>query len=289
MYAITGVSGHVGRAAAQILLEKKLPVRAVIRDPAKAQEWKDKGADVIIADLNDTQALRKAFRDTEGVFVMTPPLFNSPHPIRDHDRMLIALTEAISSTKPQKLVYLSSVGAHLPHGTGVIKKLYDMEQSFHELEIPSAGIRAAWFMENFASAIISARDCGKLLSFLHPTDMAIPMVSTKDISGLAADLLTQNWKGHRIVELEGPCLYSADDVASSLAYFMNRMISAEAIPGDRYAAVYELFGFTQAAAQMMAEMNEGFNNGRICFEMDGHEQHFGKTLLEDVLKGVINT
>jgi uncharacterized protein YbjT (DUF2867 family) len=288
MYAIIGITGHVGRVAANLLLEKKLPVRAVLRNPVKGGEWKNKGTEVAIAELHDAVSLENAFKNTSGVFVMTPPLFDSNDPLSDHDRMLDALVTAIKKAKPEKVVYLSSVGAHLKNCTGAIRKLYDMEQALRTLNIPTASIRAAWFMENFQNSIAYAKESGKLPSFLNPPDLAIPMVSANDIGKLAAALLEENWKGHRILELAGPCSYSANDVAYILSYRLNRPVIAEAIPAEMYAASYESFGFTDAASQMMAEMNDGFNREHIVFEKAGQEQATGDTLLEDAINSYIH-
>jgi uncharacterized protein YbjT (DUF2867 family) len=81
MYAISGITVHVGRVAAIQLLEKNLPVRAVLRNPAKGGEWKNKSAEVAIAELYDAVSLENAFKNTSGVFVMTPPLFDSNDPL----------------------------------------------------------------------------------------------------------------------------------------------------------------------------------------------------------------
>jgi uncharacterized protein YbjT (DUF2867 family) len=288
MYAIIGITGHVGRVAANLLLEKKLPVRAVLRNPAKGGEWKNRGTEVAIAELHDAVSLENAFKNTSGVFVMTPPLFDSNDPLSDHDRMLDALITAIKKAKPEKVVYLSSVGAHLKNGTGAIRKLYDMEQALRTLNIPTAGIRAAWFMENFQDSIAYAKESGKLPSFLNPPDLAIPMVSANDIGKLAAALLEENWKGHRVLELAGPCSYSANDVAYVLSYRLNRPVIVQAIPAEMYAAFYGSFGFTDAASQMMAEMNDGFNHEHIVFEKAGQEQATGDTLLEDAINSYIH-
>ena len=40
MYAITGITGKVGGALARSLLAERVPVRAVLRDEAKAAEWR---------------------------------------------------------------------------------------------------------------------------------------------------------------------------------------------------------------------------------------------------------
>jgi len=283
MYVILGVTGHVGCATANYLLSKNLPVRAVLRNPAKAEQWRALGADVAIAGLQDVQALEAAFRNAEGLFVMTPPLLDSPDPIAEHDKMLSALSTAITRTGPEKLVFLSSIGAHLPTGTGAIKKLYSMEQSFRQLSIPTASIRAAWFMENFSHSMDYVRQNNQLPSFLDPTDLSIPMVATRDIGILAARKLQSRWTGHHNIELEGPCRYSADDVAVILSGRLKRDITATPIPTHLYETSYLSFGCTVAAAAMMAEMHKGFNSGLITFEGNGQQYHSADTLLEDVI------
>jgi len=289
MYAIIGITGHVGSVAAHLLLNKKLPVRAIIRSAAKAEARQAKGAEIAIAELHDALALEKAFSSTRAIFVMTPPLFDVADPMAEHDQMLAALFTAIEKTRPDKVVYLSSIGAHLRTGTGAIKKLYDMEQAFGRLPVPTAGIRAGWFMENFVGGIAQAKQSGQFHSFLSPLDKHIPMIATKDIGQLAAELLQQNWTGHRIVELEGPNRYSANDVVNTLTTQLKRDIKAQIIPVHDYQRVYRSFGGSPAAAIMMAEMTIGFNNNHIVFEGNGREQAIGITLLEDALSNYVRT
>ncbi|MDN5284721.1 MAG: hypothetical protein JWR38_995 [Mucilaginibacter sp.] len=288
MYAITGITGHVGSETARILLANNQPIRGVFRNLTKAAGWRNNGAEIAIAELHDAQALEAAFKHTTGIFVMTPPLFESPDPMADHDQMLMALSSAIEKTKPTKVVYLSSIGAHLPTGTGAIKKLYDMEQAFKKLPVATVGIRAGWFMENFVGGIRQAKQTGQLPSFLNPTNMPVPMVAAKDIGKLVAHLLQQSWTGHRIIELEGPCLYSANDVASILSGQLNQSISTRLIAVSDYQATYQSYGATPAAAALMAEMNNGFNNSHIVFEETGCEHVLGDTLLEDALNSYIH-
>lgn len=288
MYAITGITGHVGSEVARILLANDQPVRAVLRNPAKTTDWQTKGTEIALAELHDAQALEAAFKNASGVFVMTPPLLESPDPMVDHDQILAALSSAIEKARPSRVVYLSSIGAHLPAGTGAIKKLYYMEQAFKNLSIPTVGIRAGWFMENFVGVIGQAKQTGQLSSFLNPTDMPIPMIAAKDIGKLAAELLQQSWTGHRTIELEGPCRYSANDVASILSGQLNQSISARAIATGDYQAAYLSFGATQAGAGLMTEMHNGFNNMHIVFEESGCEHVQGDTLLEDALNSYIH-
>ena len=68
MFAITGITGKVGGIVARSLLEKGLPVRAVVRDAEKGKPWADLGCEVAIAEIEDSDALASAFKDTDGVF-----------------------------------------------------------------------------------------------------------------------------------------------------------------------------------------------------------------------------
>lgn len=283
MYAIIGVTGHVGGMVAATLQEAGLPFKAVVRNESRAKELESKGWQTAVAELHDVGALTKAFSNTQGVFVMTPPLLESADPVGDHDSMLKALSTAIDAAKPGKVVYLSSVGAQHPLKTGAIRKLYDMEQTFNKLSLPTSSIRAAWFMENFVSQIESVVSGNPLLSFVDPALKRIPMIAAGDIGTLGAQLLQQDWIGHRVVELEGPCTYSVADVAMVLGYHLDKEVPVGLIAETEYESAYRSFGFSDKGAQLMAEMNRSFNSDHIVFERGIREQVQGETLLEDCL------
>ncbi len=283
MYSIIGVTGHVGGTVAAKLKEAGLRVKAVVRNESSAIALESKGWPTVVAELHDAEALTKAFSNSQGVFVMTPPLLESADPVGEHDNMLRALSTAIDAAKPGKLVYLSSIGAQHPLDTGAIRKLYDMEQAFNRLSIPTASIRAAWFMENFVGQIRAVASGSPLMSFVHPASKKIPMIATSDIGKLGAQLLEQDWIGHRVVELEGPCTYSVEDVAMVLRYHLDKDVPVDVIAETEYESVYRSFGLSDKGAKLMAEMNRGFNSDHIIFEKGTRAPVQGETLLEDCL------
>jgi NAD(P)-dependent dehydrogenase (short-subunit alcohol dehydrogenase family) len=69
MYAITGITGKVGGAAARALLAADQPVRAVLRNRDKAKYWSNLGCEVILAAMEDAQALsaRNLGSDLQGI------------------------------------------------------------------------------------------------------------------------------------------------------------------------------------------------------------------------------
>src|SRR5258705_2761654 len=199
MYAITGITGKVGGIVANTLLAAGLPVRAVVRDAEKGRPWVAKGCEVAIASSTDADAMAKAFAGTAGVFFMTPPNFDPAPGFPESVRIIAAVTAAIEQAKPGKVVFLSTVGAHVAE-PNLLNNSKLTEEGLRTTSVPIALLRAAWFMENAAWDVEAARK-GVVPSFLQPLDHRIPMVAASDIARTAAELLNETWMGVRVIEL----------------------------------------------------------------------------------------
>src|SRR6185295_17669043 len=73
MYVIAGVSGNTGSVVANTLLADKQPVRVIVRDAAKGEPWKAKGAEVVVASLDDRASLARALTGATGAYLLLPP------------------------------------------------------------------------------------------------------------------------------------------------------------------------------------------------------------------------
>ena len=196
MYAITGITGKVGGALARGLLAERLPVRAVLRDKAKAMEWSTQGCDVALAEMDDAASLTTAFKGAAGVFILPPAEFDPEPGFPEARRVIAAVTAALAAARPGKVVCLSTIGADAPHENLLTERTL-MEQSLEEIGLPVTFLRPGWFMENALWDVPSARDEGVLRSFLQPADKRFPMVATQDVGRLAATLLREDWIGTR--------------------------------------------------------------------------------------------
>src|SRR5258708_2610424 len=76
MYAITGISGKVGGELARTLLTAGQPVRAIVRDARKGEEWAALGCEIAVAEMQDAPALSHAFTGATAVFILPPPEFD---------------------------------------------------------------------------------------------------------------------------------------------------------------------------------------------------------------------
>ncbi|MEZ8825425.1 NmrA family NAD(P)-binding protein [Vibrio amylolyticus] len=289
LYVVTGVTGRTGSAAAKALIEMNQRVRVVVRNASKGVEWTALGAEVAVADLNDTQALTEAFSCADGAYIVSPPQYWSKALYEKAQSMAQSIANAALAANLPKLVVLSSVGADKSDKTGWIAMNHMLEQSLKDSASAVAFLRAAYFMENWAPLIKIAHDQRQLSSFLTPLDRKLPMIATADIGRIAATTLCQTWEGIRILDLEGPARYSPTDVANHLADNLSpsmpkESINAVSIPESAWEEALGDSGFSSEAISGFIEMTKGLNSGHIAFHDESKfERCSGSIELAEVL------
>lgn len=284
MYAITGITGKVGGALARSLLVGNLPVRAVLRDVAKAADWRARGCDIAIAEMNDAVSLAAAFKDSEGVFILPPSEFDPEPGFPEARRVIEAVTQALAEARPAKVVCLSTIGADAPHENLLTQRTL-LEDAVGALGLPVTFLRPGWFMENAQWDIPSARDEGVLRSFLQPADKPFPMIATQDVGRTAARLLNEDWSGTRVVELEGPTRVSPKDIARAFAVALERPVSIEIVPRETWEGIFRAQGTRNP--QPRIRMIDGFNEGWIDFADQGRAARKGSVTIESVIAEMV--
>jgi len=283
-FAIVGVTGNTGRAAAEALLAKGKSVRVVVRDAAKGEAWRAKGAEIAVADLHDPVALARAFAGATGVYVLVPPNMTTPDVRGYQDRTVDALAEAVKQSGVPHVVLLSSVGAQHAAGTGPIAALHRAEARLSGIEgTKLTALRAAYFMENLGGSL-SMLAQGVLPSFL-PKDLKFDMIAAADIGRLAADLLLEGTAAPGVVELGGPARSMAD-AAAELSAIVGKPIAVHEAPVEAMAATLAGYGMPQEMARLYQEMTAGMLSGHVAFE-GGHRRVQGTTPLATVLRGLV--
>jgi uncharacterized protein YbjT (DUF2867 family) len=284
MYAITGITGKVGGALARSLLADKLPVRAVLRDEAKAAEWRAQGCEVALAEMDDAASLASAFRGAEGVFILPPSEFDPKPGFPEASRVIEAVTAALAEARPGKVVCLSTIGADAPHENLLTQRTL-LERALSGIGLPVTFLRPGWFMENALWDVPSARDEGVLRSFLQPADKAFPMIATRDVGRTAATLLREDWSGTRVVELEGPARVSPNDIAEAFANVLEHPVKVEIVPRETWEQIFRSQGTQNPLPRI--RMLDGFNEGWIDFRDQGRSAVKGTTALKSVIAELV--
>jgi uncharacterized protein YbjT (DUF2867 family) len=223
MFVIAGATGHTGSVVAGSLLAQGKSVTVLVRDARKAESWREKGAHVVAASLEDTQALAGALAHAEGAYLLIPPNYQAADVLEYGFRVGDALAGAVKTSGIPHVVLLSSIAAQHAQGTGPIRSLHHAESVIGPAAKNLTIIRASYFLQNWASGVDGVRNQGVLHNFLTP-ERKIPMVSTADIGKIAAEYLTDPARGRRVVELAGPEDYSPQDIAHAFAAALGKPV-----------------------------------------------------------------
>jgi uncharacterized protein YbjT (DUF2867 family) len=281
MFAISGITGNVGGVVARELLARGKDVRGVVRDVGRASAWRDRGCELAAADLGDATSLAAAFDGAEGVFVMVPPNFDPKPGFPEAQATGTTLRSALEKARPGRVVYLSTIGAQAKQ-TNLLTQHTMIEAELRKVDLPITFLRPGWFMENFAWDVEPARERGVIASFLQPLNKPVPMVATADIGRVAAELLEENWNGHRVVELEGPRRVRPLEIAATFSELLGRDVRAEVVPRDSWETLFLSQGMKNPEPRI--QMLDGFNEGWIEFEGGSLK---GDVELKTVLAGLV--
>lgn len=283
-FVVAGVSGNTGKVVAESLLAQKKSVKVIVRDAAKGEAWKAKGAEVAVADLADAAALGRALAGAEGAYLLIPPSFAEPNFRAYQDRITAAIAEAARTSKVKHVVLLSSIGAHLPSGTGPIAGLHAAETELRKITTTKwTFLRAAYFMENLGGSLGTLGE-GAIASFL-PAALAVDMIATVDIGKAAATLLLEGARETQVVDLAAPKT-SMNDAAAAVSRIVGKPVRVQEAPLEAVVPAFTGMGMPKDLAELYHEMIGGFSQGRIAFE-PGQRRMNGTTTVETVLRGLL--
>jgi len=265
MYVVLGASGHTGSVVTKKLLEKGEKVRGVTRDPRKAAELTQLGAEGVAADVNDAAALGKAFDGANAAYILLPPRAKDPELLDSGNHMVAAIAEAVRAAGISHVVVLSSIGAQQEKKTGPIQVLHTLEEKLKQVpNLNALFLRPGPFMENFLLYIPLVHAMGFLAGGIEG-DLKMPFIATRDIGERAADALLQlDFSGFSTRELLGERDVSHDEVATAIGSSIGKpKLSYQKFPGFLVEQGMKQMGIPRKTASLMSEMNSAANNGLL--------------------------
>lgn len=261
MNIVLGASGQIGSMLVDNLLKKDQPVRVVIRNNLKAQELKSKGAEVIIADYTDLEALKKAFYGGKSVFLLTPENPACDNFLKETRLLLNNYREAILPSGATKVVGLSSGGAHIKSGAGNLEASYMLEHTFSEINIEQVYVRPGYYFSNWLGYLDLVKDYGILPTFFPP-EMKVSMIAPPDVAEFLSDVMICKTSQKRIYEITGPQLYSSLDIAKIFGDVLNRNVEVQQVLPKEWENTLIQAGFSKDGAKNLMLMTQAVIDGK---------------------------
>ena len=144
---VTGATGQQGGSLARLLLQKKHKVYALTRNAqsSSAQDLRNRGANILKGDLDDSNSLEHAVKDVESVFLMGTPFEDGTEGEIRRGKLM---TDIAKKNGIEHLVYSSVANADKNTGIPHFESKYKVEQHIKNLGIPHTIIGPTFFMEN---------------------------------------------------------------------------------------------------------------------------------------------
>lgn len=266
MYVVAGVSGQTGSVVALSLLAAGKPVRVIVRSEDKGRLFKERGAEVAVLSLEDSDALAAALRGATGAYLLIPPPGPEVTGILARGRRIIdGFAAALKQSPVPHVVLLSSIGAQHPDGTGPIAMLGYGERTLGALPgIRFTFVRAGYFLDNLSGLLGAVQHAGILPALSDPSH-AFPMVATQDIGEVAAQALLHPPAQSEVLELAGPAEYSFAEVAAAFSQTLGRTINVVPVPPDGIIPALTQSGMGAEMAGLYREMMLAIDSGRVAF------------------------
>jgi len=264
MITVMGATGHTGKKIAEALIEAGQKVRALDRSERKLAELERSGAEVLTGDVADAAFLTTAFRGADAVYTLLPTDRQSPDFPARQQQEGEAIVDAIRESGVRYLVALSSLGAELSEGTGLIAGLHAHEERLARLEGTNVLLLRPVSFENFYDQLGPIRDQGVAADSVAP-DLAIPMVASRDIADVAAKALAaRDWQGVVVRELLGPRDLSHREATHILGERIGQpeLEYVQLSYADMATALVQA-GLSASFAGRYVEMTRAFNEGTV--------------------------
>lgn len=265
MYVIAGATGNTGKPIAEALLKAGKQVRIISREKDKAAALVAQGAELIEGSSTDRATLTQAFTGATAAYVLVPPAYQSPDFRAFQAEATENIAAAIEASGIKNVVTLSSIGAHMTSGAGVVQGLHHMEQRLNKIEgVNILHLRPSYFLENTLGQVGAVKMMGAMASPLRG-DLKMPMIATSDIAAYAAKrLLALDFSGKSHQDLLGARDMSYDELAPIYGAAIGKPdLKYMQIPNEAFKDIMiNQWHTSQSLADNMCEFLDACNAGQ---------------------------
>lgn len=268
-FIITGSLGHISRPLTEQLVQKRHSVTVISSNPEKKRDIEALGAAAAIGSLEDLNFLTTTFKAADAVYSMIPPgnfLDHDLDAMAHYDKLSNNYAKAIQQSGVNRLIHLSSIGAHTDKGNGILVFHYNAENILKKL-LPDTAItfmRPVGFYYNLFAFINTIKTQGNIVSNYGGDDKE-PWVSPIDIANAIAGEMVTPLKGRKISYVASDEI-SCNEVAAILGAAIGKPdLKWLVIPDEQLLRNMRGAGINPQIAAGLVEMNAA-RRGSVLYE-----------------------
>lgn len=237
---VTTANGDTGRPMVEYLLDRQLPVTAMVRtDDDRAQRLRDAGAEVVVGDqlnLGDVRAALDGVRRAYFNFPVGEGLVEAA----------VMFAQAARERSLELIVNMSHIQSRPQARSKATQNHWLSEQVFGWSSIPTTNLRVTFFTEWLTYIAALIRDGRYVMPF--DADSRFAPIAARDIALTAATILSnpQRHRG-RTYTLTGPVEYSHQELAAEVSRVLGRELAFERVTATTFL---DLIGIPDDTAKL---------------------------------------
>jgi uncharacterized protein YbjT (DUF2867 family) len=288
-FVVTGSLGNISKPLTTELVQKGHRVTVISSNLEKQKDIEALGAITAIGTLEDVEFLVSAFTGADAVYCMVPPndYFDlSLDLIAYYRRIGNNYAQAIQQSGVKRVVNLSTIGAHLEKGSGILFGAHKVEKILNELSsnVAIIHIRPTSFYNNLYAYVDVIKNQG-FIAANYGADKIIPWVSPIDIAAVIAEEIVTPFVGRQVRYVASEEL-TGNETASILgAATGNPELKWRIIPNEQMLSGLESAGMNPRIAAGLVEMYASLYSGLLAEDYYRNKPTaMGKVKLTDFAK-----
>jgi uncharacterized protein YbjT (DUF2867 family) len=211
---ITGATGNIGGEVVQRLMERKVPIRGLVRNPKKATKLTQQGIELAISDLSQPETLEAALQGIEKAFLVLP---NLPNQIE----LECTFINTAKRAGIKQLVKLSVMRAgEIP---STFQKWHrQIEEHLEQSGIAWTHLRPNMLMQNMRWFAQTIAENGAFYNCVG--DAKISHVDAHDVAAVAAACLSETGHENRSYVLTGAKAITFTEIADILSKAISKPV-----------------------------------------------------------------
>ncbi len=287
---VTGSLGHISKPLTEELIQKGHSVTVISHNPAKQKEIEAIGAAAAIGSMDDVKFLTKTFSGADAVYCM----ISAGNAYSDPSFDLMAYTSrlgnnykrAILESGVKRVVFLSSIGAHLDKGNGLLAFYYTVENSLNSLPADTeiTFMRPVAFYYNLLGFINTIKTQG-VIATNYGGDDPKPWVAPVDIASAVAEELVDGKPSSRKIHYVASDEISCNNLTKLLGEAIGKPdLKWVVIPDEQLLKSMVAAGMNPKIAAGLVEMNAAGQSGVLYEDYYRNKPALGKYKLKDYAK-----
>lgn len=288
---LTGSLGNIGKPLTKELVQKGHSVTVISSSPERQKDIEALGAKAAIGTMEDAGFLSATFKGADIVYLMET--LDAAGGFFDPEVDFIATIsqigrnykQAVEQSGVKRVVHLSSIGAHMSEGNGILAFHYNVETILKQLpdEVSIKFMRPVGFYTNMFSLIRNIKAQGTIVSN-YGGDKKEPWVSPLDIAAVVAEEMEKPFAG-RTIRYIASDEASPNEVAAILGEAIGKPdLKWEVISDAKLLGGWLAAGMNAQVAKGFVEMQASQGSGVLYEDYYRHQPELGKVKLKDFAK-----